>query len=31
VFANVPDRAHIPYLDEPEAVGVVRKFLELCA
>lgn len=26
-FANVPDRAHIPFLDEPEAVTVLRGFL----
>lgn len=27
-FANVPDRAHIPFLDEPEAVAVLRGFLD---
>lgn len=27
-FANVPDRAHIPFLDEPEAVAVLHSFLE---
>ncbi len=26
-FANVPDRAHIPFLDEPEAVAVLHQFL----
>jgi len=26
-FANVPDRAHIPFLDEPEAVAVLQQFL----
>ncbi|RUS60919.1 alpha/beta hydrolase [Pseudorhodobacter sp. E13] len=26
-FANVPDRAHIPFLDEPEAVAVLHSFL----
>lgn len=26
-FANVPDRAHIPFLDEPEAVTVLHSFL----
>lgn len=26
-FVNVPDRAHIPFLDEPEAVGVLQAFL----
>ncbi len=27
IFAEVPDRAHIPFLDEPEAVAAVRAFL----
>ena len=27
MFANVPDRAHIPFLDEPESLDVVRQFL----
>jgi pimeloyl-ACP methyl ester carboxylesterase len=26
-FAEVPDRAHIPFLDEPEAVTLIRAFL----
>jgi len=26
-FANVPDRAHIPFLDEPEAVAILQQFL----
>jgi pimeloyl-ACP methyl ester carboxylesterase len=26
-FANVPDRAHIPFLDEPESVAVLHGFL----
>lgn len=26
-FADVPDRAHVPYLDEPEAIAVVLQFL----
>ena len=26
-FAEVPDRAHIPFLDEPEAVDLIRHFL----
>ncbi len=26
--ANVPDRAHIPFLDEPEAVAVLRGFIQ---
>lgn len=28
VFAEVPDRGHIPFLDEPEAVECVRRWLE---
>ncbi|MFN4154708.1 MAG: alpha/beta fold hydrolase [Paracoccaceae bacterium] len=31
LFAQVPDRTHIPFLDEPEAVTVIRDFLEACA
>ncbi|MGB3280254.1 MAG: alpha/beta hydrolase [Pseudorhodobacter sp.] len=27
-FANVPDRAHIPFLDEAEAVAVLRSYLD---
>lgn len=27
LFAEVPDRAHIPFLDEPQALAVVRAFL----
>ena len=27
IFAEVPDRAHIPFLDEPEAVEVLRAFV----
>ncbi|MFT7060080.1 MAG: pimeloyl-ACP methyl ester carboxylesterase [Pseudorhodobacter sp.] len=27
LFANVPDRAHIPFLDEPEAIEVLTQFL----
>ncbi|WP_435258147.1 alpha/beta fold hydrolase [Thioclava sp. FR2] len=30
IFAEVPDRAHIPFLDEPEAVAAIRQFLEAC-
>ncbi|NHB75481.1 alpha/beta fold hydrolase [Rhodobacter calidifons] len=26
-FAEVPDRAHIPFLDEPPAVDLIRRFL----
>ncbi len=28
VFADVPDRAHIPFLDEPESLAVIRSFLQ---
>ena len=27
-FTQVPDRAHIPFLDEPEAVSFIRSFLD---
>jgi pimeloyl-ACP methyl ester carboxylesterase len=27
-FAEVPDRAHIPFLDEPEAVALINRFLD---
>lgn len=28
IFADVPDRAHIPFLDEPEALAALRRWLE---
>ncbi len=28
IFAEVPDRAHVPFLDEPEALAVLRAWLE---
>jgi pimeloyl-ACP methyl ester carboxylesterase len=28
VFAEVPDRGHIPFLDEPEAVSVIRRWID---
>ncbi len=28
IFAEVPDRAHIPFLDEPESLGVIHAFLK---
>jgi hypothetical protein len=31
IFANVPDRAHIPFLDEPESVSVLHQFLKAVA
>ena len=31
MFANVPDRAHIPFLDEPQCIGVVHQFLKAVA
>jgi len=30
IFASVPDRAHIPFLDEPEAVIAITNWLEAC-
>ena len=30
-FAEVPDRAHIPFLDEPESLAVIHDFLGSCA
>jgi pimeloyl-ACP methyl ester carboxylesterase len=30
-FAEVPDRAHIPFLDEPEAVSLIHAFLKALA
>lgn len=27
-FADVPDRAHVPFLDEPESLAVLRSWLE---
>ena len=27
IFANVPNRAHVPFLDEPESLGVIAEFL----
>ncbi len=30
IAAEVPDRAHIPFLDEPEAVAAIRKWIDLC-
>jgi pimeloyl-ACP methyl ester carboxylesterase len=31
IFAEVPDRAHIPFLDEPESVAAIRAWLGLMA
>ncbi|MFN4159397.1 MAG: alpha/beta fold hydrolase [Gemmobacter sp.] len=31
IFAEVPDRAHIPFLDEPESLAALRAFLAACA
>lgn len=28
IFAEVPDRAHIPFLDEPESLAAIREWLE---
>ncbi|MEO6299758.1 MAG: alpha/beta hydrolase [Paracoccaceae bacterium] len=27
-FANIPNRAHVPFLDEPESLGVIAAFLK---
>jgi pimeloyl-ACP methyl ester carboxylesterase len=29
IFADVPDRAHVPFLDEPEALAAIRDWLRL--
>lgn len=29
LFANVPDRGHVPFLDEPESLAVIRDWLEM--
>lgn len=31
IFANVPDRAHVPFLDEPKSLQVIRTFLKAVA
>lgn len=31
IFANVADRPHIPFLDEPESLSVIRAFLDRVA
>lgn len=31
IHAEVPDRAHVPWLDEAESLGVIRKWLNRCA
>lgn len=31
IFASVPDRAHIPFLDEAESLTAIRAFLKACA
>lgn len=30
-FAAVPGRAHVPFLDEPESLRLIRAFLDACA
>lgn len=30
VFTNVPDRAHVPFLDEPPSLDVIQTWLEQC-
>jgi pimeloyl-ACP methyl ester carboxylesterase len=29
-FAEVPDRGHVPFLDEPEALGAIQAWLDRC-
>ena len=29
IFADVPGRAHVPFLDEPESLEAIRAWLEL--
>lgn len=29
IFADVPDRAHVPFLDEPQSLGVLRDWLRI--
>lgn len=31
IFASVPDRAHVPWLDEPESLNALRRWLTACA
>jgi pimeloyl-ACP methyl ester carboxylesterase len=31
IFAEVPDRAHVPFLDEPESLAAIRAFLQAVA
>ena len=31
IFAEVPDRAHIPFLDEPESLAAIHDLLKACA
>ncbi|MFT6452883.1 MAG: pimeloyl-ACP methyl ester carboxylesterase [Halocynthiibacter sp.] len=30
IFANVPDRAHIPFLDEPESLAALNEWIAKC-
>jgi pimeloyl-ACP methyl ester carboxylesterase len=31
IYAQVPDRAHIPFLDEPEALAAIHAFVKACS
>lgn len=31
IYAEVPDRGHTPFLDEPEALAAIRSWLDRCA
>ena len=30
IYSNVPDRGHVPFLDEPESIAVIKTWLEAC-
>jgi len=30
ICAEVPDRGHVPFLDEPEALGAIRRWIKQC-
>jgi hypothetical protein len=31
IFAEIPDRAHVPFLDEPASVATIHAFVKACA
>ncbi|MEM9551625.1 MAG: alpha/beta hydrolase, partial [Pseudomonadota bacterium] len=30
IVAEVPDRGHVPFLDEPQSLSVIHQILDLC-